>query len=182
MGDHELQGAARRAARGDAEAFSALCRALQDDIWRYCYALTGNRELAFEAAQETFLRAVTAIHRFRGDAPVRVWLLVLARRSVAELRRRDARQPTPVRAPVEPVTGDRSGEVEINLLISNLEEHRRQAFVLTQMLGLSYEQAAKVAGVPIGTIRSRVFRARCELVCLLSDVETSSEEDRHGPP
>lgn len=182
MSDDELQVAARRAARGDAEAFAALCRALQDDIWRYCHALTGDREQAFEAAQETFLRAVTAIRRFRGDAPVRVWLLVLARRSVAELRRQSARRPTPVRAPVDPITGDRSGEVEINLLVSSLEETRRQAFVLTQMLGLSYEQAAKVAGVPIGTIRSRVFRARCELVCLLSDIETPAQEDRHGPP
>jgi RNA polymerase sigma-70 factor (ECF subfamily) len=181
MSDDELESAAQRAARGDAEAFTALCRALQDDIWRYCYALTGDRESAFEAAQETFLRAVTAIRRFRGDAPVRVWLLVLARRSVAQLRRRDGRQPLPVAAPMELVTSDRSGEVEINLLVTNLEEDRRQAFVLTQMLGLSYDQAAKVAGVPIGTIRSRVFRARCELVCLLSDIETPVEEDRHGP-
>lgn len=182
MSDDELESAARRAGRGDAEAFAALCRALQDDIWRYCYALTGDRELAFEAAQETFLRAVTAIRRFRGDAPVRVWLLVLARRSVAQLRRRDGRQPSPASAPVELATGDRSGEVEINLLVGSLEEDRRQAFVLTQMLGLSYDQAAKVAGVPIGTIRSRVFRARCELVCLLSDIETPAEEDRHGSP
>ncbi|MGH8899012.1 MAG: sigma-70 family RNA polymerase sigma factor [Egibacteraceae bacterium] len=181
MSDGDLEGAARRAARGDAEAFAALCHALQDDIWRYCYALTTDRELAFEAAQETFLRAVTAIRRFRGDAPVRVWLLVLARRSVAELRRRDRRQPTPIDA-VEPVTGDPSGEVEVNLLVGSLEEARRQAFVLTQMLGLSYEQAAKVAGVPVGTIRSRVFRARCELVCLLSDIETPTQEDRRGPP
>jgi RNA polymerase sigma-70 factor, ECF subfamily len=182
MSDGDLESAARRAARGDAEAFAVLCRALQDDIWRYCYALTGDRELAFEAAQETFLRAVRAVRRFRGDAPVRVWLLVLARRSVAELRRRDRRQPTPVDAPVEPVTGDRSGEVEVNLLIGSLEETRRQAFVLTQMLGLSYEQAARVAGVPVGTIRSRVFRARCELVCLLSDIETPAAEDRDGSP
>ncbi|MGH8884447.1 MAG: sigma-70 family RNA polymerase sigma factor [Egibacteraceae bacterium] len=182
MSDGDLESAARRAARGDAEAFATLCRALQDDIWRYCYALTADRELAFEAAQETFLRAVTAIRRFRGDAPVRVWLLVLARRSVAELRRRDRRQPTPIGASVEPVTGDRSGEVEVNLLVGSLEEARRQAFVLTQMLGLSYEQAARVAGVPVGTIRSRVFRARCELVCLLSDIETPAQEDRHGPP
>jgi RNA polymerase sigma-70 factor, ECF subfamily len=182
MSDSDLQVAARRAADGDAEAFAALCRTLQDDIWRYCYALTGDRELAFEAAQETFLRAVTAIRRFRGDAPVRVWLLVLARRSVAGLRRRDERQPMPVHALVESVMHDQSGEVEINLLINSLEEARRQAFVLTQMLGLSYEQAAKVAGVPIGTIRSRVFRARCELVCLLSDIQTPVQEDRHGPP
>ena len=67
-----LEAAARRAAKGDGQAFEAVCRVLQDDVWRYCYALAGDRELAAEAAQETFLRSVRAIRHFRGEAPVRV--------------------------------------------------------------------------------------------------------------
>jgi DNA-directed RNA polymerase specialized sigma24 family protein len=71
---------ARRAARGDGDAFELLCRRLQDDVWRYCRALSGDHEVALEAAQETFLRLVSAILRFRGDGPVRVFVLVIARR------------------------------------------------------------------------------------------------------
>jgi hypothetical protein len=56
-----LETAARRAAMGDGQAFEAVCRALQDDVWRYCSALVGDGEMAAEAAQETFLRSVRAI-------------------------------------------------------------------------------------------------------------------------
>ncbi len=77
----DIEAVARQAARGDRRAFEMLCATLQDDVWRYCHALTGDRELAFEAVQETFLRAVSAIGRWRGDGPIRVYLLVIARRT-----------------------------------------------------------------------------------------------------
>lgn len=157
---------ARRAAQGDREAFEALCRRYNDDVWRYCRALLGDGEQAFDAAQETFLRAVTGIRRFRGDAPVRLWLLVLARRSVADLiraeQRRRARVVTDDRA--DAVVADPTGEVDVAALIAALPEDQRQAFTLTQVVGLSYEEAAAVAGCRVGTIRSRVFRARARMV------------------
>lgn len=167
----DLEAAARRAAAGDKQAFEAVCQALQDDIWRYCYTLTGDRELAFEAAQETFVRSVTAIRRFRGDSPVRLWLLVLARRATwqvlsAHRRRMDlpGYQPLP-----EAAGGDGFGHVEVEQLIAALPIEQRQAFVLTQLLGLSYEQAARVVGCPTGTIRSRVHRSRERLAATLSE-------------
>ena len=169
----DIDAAARQAARGDTAAFQAVCRALQDDVWRYCYALAGDRELAFEAAQETFLRAVTAIRRYRGEAPVRVYVLVLARRAVAEVLRRERRHRDARAYDVEPERAQPSGAgaVEVVQLVNQLPDDLRQAFALTQLLGLSYEQAAKVAGCRVGTIRSRVFRSRERLVRALEAEE-----------
>ena len=175
MSAADVEAAARRAARGDGAAFEAVCRTLQDDVWRYCYALTGDRELAFEAAQETFLRAVTAIRRFRGDGPVRVWLLVIARRAVAGIITRERRAPLLTEDGVAPDRGtaDATGRVVVEQLVAALPDDLRQAFVLTQVLGLPYEQAAIIADCPVGTIRSRVFRSRSRLL----DAHASTDEE-----
>jgi len=158
-----LEAAAGQAAKGDGRAFEAVCRALQDDVWRYCYALTGDRELAGEAAQETFLRSVRAIRRFRGEAPVRVWYLTLARRATAEVLRRTRRASwVPVGAVTQELVPGPS--VEAQLLVEQLPAELRQAFVLTQVLGLSYAETASVMGCAVGTVRSRVYRARERLV------------------
>jgi RNA polymerase sigma-70 factor (ECF subfamily) len=152
-----------QAADGDRRAFERLCEALHHDVWRYCWALTGDRHLADEAAQETFLRATTAIRGFRGEAPVRVWLIVLARRSVAATLTGHRRAPSPAEPVVIPVR-DGTGYVDLGALIGDLPVDQRQAFVLTQMLGLPYNDAAAVMECPIGTVRSRVFRARNSLI------------------
>jgi len=175
---NSLEAAARRAAEGDGQAFEAVCRALQDDVWRYCYALAGDRELAAEAAQETFLRSVRAIRRFRGEAPVRVWYLTLARRATAEVLRRTRREPmVPAGAVVEQLVPGPS--VEAQLLVEQLPAEQRQAFVLTQVLGLSYAEMASVMGCAVGTVRSRVFRARARLVAAWTGepIEQDAGED-----
>ena len=178
-----LEAAARRAAKGDGQAFEAVCQVLQDNVWRYCYALVGDRELAAEAAQETFLRSVRAIRRFRGEAPVRVWYLTLARRATAEVLRRARREPGVERGwPVEEVVPGPS--VEAQLLVEQLPAELRQAFVLTQVLGLSYAETARVMGSAVGTVRSRVFRARARLVAAWTgepsqqDAEEDTSVDR----
>ncbi len=178
MSAGDVEAVARRAAAGDRQAFETLCRTLQPDVWRYCFALTGERELAFEAAQETFVRAVTAIRRFRGDVPVRVYLLVLARRAAAEVLRQQVRhrhQALEGEGAAAPAT-DHAGGIDTALLLDGLPADLRQAFVLTQLLGLPYEHAATVAGCPVGTIRSRVYRARARLVAAVTgDSEEASD-------
>lgn len=167
---------ARLAARGDADAFSQLCLALRNDVWRYCWSLTGSGELADEATQETFLRATTAISRFRGDAPVRVWFIVLARRSVGETLRQMKRSPVPAE-PVTMAVRDHTGAVDLAELIEALPSDSRQAFVLTQMLGFSYADAAVSMDCPVGTIRSRVFRAKAALVSAWNCDEAVIDEE-----
>jgi RNA polymerase sigma-70 factor, ECF subfamily len=170
-----LELAARRAADGDGQAFEAVCQALQDDVWRYCHALVGDRELAAEAAQETFLRSVRSIRRFRGEAPVRVWFLTLARRSAAEVLRRAARSaPAVEHRPTDQLSPGPS--LEAHLLVEGLPAELRQAFVLTQVLGLSYAETASVAGCPVGTVRSRVFRARERLIAAWTGADQHHSE------
>lgn len=179
MSAADVDAVARHAARGDTEALEVVLRTLQDDVWRYCYALTGDRELAFEAAQETFVRAVTAIRRFRGDGPVRVWLLVIARRACAQVLRRERcrpERPAGDELP-EPITPDASGLVDVEALVATLPPDLRQAFVLTQVLGLAYQQAADVAGCPVGTIRSRVYRSRERLVAAVRGADEDPQGD-----
>ena len=163
------------AARGDAQAFSALCEGLLADIWRYCWSLTGDRHLADDATQETFARATTAIARYRGDAPVRLWLVVLARRSVGRAIEQHHRAPEPA-IPDHISHGDRTLAVDLAHLIEALSADLREAFVLTQHLGFSYAEAAEALTVPVGTIRSRVFRAREALVESWTAQDTPSQE------
>jgi RNA polymerase sigma-70 factor, ECF subfamily len=175
--DAMADAAAAQAARGDADAFATLCRLLSDDVWRYCHALLGDTHLAQEAAQETFVRAVTAIRRYRGDAPARVYLLVLARRSCGAVLRRETRHRghDPLHEQPEPAVHAHAGHVELDLLLDDLPDDLKQAFVLTQVLGLPYDHAAAVVGCPIGTIRSRVHRARERLI---TDLLAADEEHR----
>lgn len=173
MSDEELDDHAHAASAGDRVAFEVLCRALQSDVSRYCRALAGDDELAADAAQDTFLRLVGAIRRWRGDAPVRVYTLVLARRAVAAAIQRQRRHRDRIAADADP---DRSlaspaGAVELTQLVDALPVDLRRAFVLTQVIGLPYESAADTEDCPIGTIRSRVFRARERLAAALQHEE-----------
>ena len=149
------------AADGDRTALADFVRRVQTDVWRYCAYLV-DTETADDLTQEVFIRAMRSVHRFRSDASARTWLLAIARRAAAdEIRRRQRsrRAPHPTLRD-EPDHADHTG---LQLLIADLEEGRRAAFVLTQLLGLSYAEAATACNVPIGTIRSRVARAREDL-------------------
>jgi RNA polymerase sigma-70 factor (ECF subfamily) len=172
----ELERFAEAAVDGDPLAAAALVRATQSDVWRLCAAL-GDRASADDLTQETYLRAFGALHRFEGRSSLRTWLLAIARRVCADALRSRRRRLTVVRAEpadVEVSDGvDRVGEqAAVRDLLGRLERDRREAFVLTQLLGLPYAEAAEVVGCPVGTIRSRVARARADLVEAL---ETSDE-------
>jgi RNA polymerase sigma-70 factor (ECF subfamily) len=171
--DPRIDAAADLAARGDGDAFEVLCSLLNDDVWRYCSAVVGDPELAADAAQETFVRLVSAIRRFKGQCPARVYTLIIARRACAATVRADARhgRHRDLTSHDVPAVPAEAGAVDTRLLLDQLPADLRQAFVLTQLLGLPYADAARVAGSPVGTIRSRVFRAREHLVNLLTAAE-----------
>ena len=172
----ELERLAAEAVDGDPVAAAALVRATQSDVWRLCAAL-GDRQSADDLTQETYLRAFGALHRFEGRSSLRTWLLSIARRVCADaLRSRRRRWLTLVRddADLEALAGadgaDRVGEgAVVSDLLGRLDADRREAFVLTQLLGLPYAEAAEIADCPVGTIRSRVARARADLVAALDD-------------
>jgi RNA polymerase sigma-70 factor (ECF subfamily) len=178
----ELERIAADAATGDPLAAAALVRATQSDVWRLCAAL-GDAQSADDLTQETFLRAFGALHRFEGRSSVRTWLLAIARRVCADALRSRRRRRVTLLADedlqaLEPVTaadGVAEGAAVTDLL-ARLEPDRREAFVLTQLLGLPYADAAEVAGCPVGTIRSRVARARADLIHSLGGGRTAADE------
>jgi len=159
----ELTLAALRARAGDQHAAGEFVRRSQADVWRLCAHL-GSPADADDLTQETYARAFGSLHRFAGRSSVRTWLLSIARRVCADAIRN--RRPVTPLADVEPAgrAADPADTVSLRLLLYGLDPAFREAFVLTQVLGLSYPEAADVAGCPVGTIRSRVARARDALV------------------
>lgn len=162
---------------GDRFALSAAIRRSQGEVWRLCAHLV-DRDEADDLTQETYLRAVRALPAFRADASGRTWLLSIARRTCADaLRRRTRRRRLRDRVEQEPGVAaplpDPTGAVSVEQLVESLPPDRREAFVLTQLLGCSYEEAATACDVPVGTIRSRVARARAELVERLRAAEAT---------
>lgn len=167
------------AVAGDPAAVGELVRCTQADVWRFVAALGGRSE-ADDLTQETYLRALRALGGFEGRSGLRTWLLVIARRTVADHLRRQAVRPrqadvedwvaTAERAAVDPraVEGSTGHAVELRQLLDQLPAERREALVLTQILGLSYAEAAAVTDCPVGTIRSRVARGREELAAALA--------------
>lgn len=154
------------AAGGDRVASTGFVRAAQDEVWSFCAHLV-DPQAADDLTQEVLLRALRAASRFRGDASARTWLLAIARRVAAdEIRARQRRRAVP--APREADVPDAAGEIALHELIAGLEDHdQREAFVLTQIVGLRYAEAARACDVPVGTIRSRVARARRHIIAQL---------------
>jgi RNA polymerase sigma-70 factor (ECF subfamily) len=176
--DTEITQWARLAGRGDQAALERFLRATQPHVWRFVAGLS-DPQTADDLTQETYLRALGSLAGFRGDSSARTWLLSIARRVVADHIRA-------VRArPRKASTADWQSEAEraepagrgvfdervvLDQLVHTLDPERRDAFVLTQTLGLSYADAAEVCGCPVGTIRSRVARAREDLVAAMAEV------------
>ena len=166
----QLTELALAAGRGDRAALDRFIRASQDDVWR-TVAYLGDPGSADDLTQETFLRAIGALPRFAGRSSARTWLLSITRRVVVDqIRRNQARPRTTSQIDLDSLLSTSPAAVrfedviEIRMLLDGLESNRRDALVLTQILGLSYAEAAEVSGCPLGTIRSRVARAREDLI------------------
>jgi len=163
---------ARAAQHGDDVALGHLVRATQGVIWRFCANLSSRQE-ADDLTQDVYVRATRNLAQFRGDAPVVSWLLSIARHVCADQVRRNQRRTrlaTRLRAE-RPLMIQPPSALDLTALVDTLDPDRKTAFVLTQMLGLSYDDAAAVCECPIGTIRSRVARARNDLMAAVCDAE-----------
>lgn len=168
----ELRHLADAAAQGDHGALGELVRLIHPLVWRICTTL-GSPGEEEDLVQETYVRAMRSLGGYRGDAPVRAWLAAIARNVCADHVRRRGRhtrllhrlQLQQIDQPGHPADGTED-------LLRLLNEDRRSAFVLTQLVGLSYQEAAAVLGCPVGTIRSRVYRARSQLLTAIEQVET----------
>ncbi len=195
----ELSQWLRAAAAGDRAALAAVVEGTQADVWRFCAHLV-DVDAADDLTQDVYLRALGSVHRFRGDASARTWLLAIARNAAADhirgQQRRRRLHPVHLDDPVVRSDGPAGGSsarahafraaaaqdpavsLALTDLLDVLDVGRREAFVLTQVLGLRYQEAADACGVPVGTIRSRVARAREQLVEALRDAERAGAPER----
>jgi RNA polymerase sigma-70 factor (ECF subfamily) len=171
-----------RARTGDARAFEMLVVRYRRRIERLIGRMTRDDALIQDLAQETFLRAWRALPQFRGESAFYTWLYRIAvntaRKSLAEARRDPVlteSELTPVgdedetfRPESEPINHDtpegllatRQIAAAVNAAVDRLSEDLRQAVVLREIEGLSYEEIAEIMNCPLGTVRSRIFRAR----------------------
>lgn len=179
--DLELTRCALHAACGDHAAAETLIRHTQQSVWRMLANLT-SPDAAEDLTQETYARALAALPRFRGDSSARTWLLAIARRVAADhLRQRRARPSIVGGADWQRRAEQRQARlpgldeaVVLRQALALLSPQQREAFVLTQITGLSYAEAAQVCGCRVGTIRSRVARARDDLRAAL-DTTTGND-------
>ncbi|MDR7330790.1 RNA polymerase sigma factor [Corynebacterium guangdongense] len=176
--DERVTDLALRAGRGDRAALTEFIRATQDDVWRLLAHLAG-RELADDLTQETYLRVMSALPRFAARSSARTWLLSLARRVWVDNIRHERARPRKSVTEYDDAASETTVAgadpaawadwMDARALIDALPSERREALILTQILGYTYEEAARIAGVRVGTIRSRVARARKEIIDATED-------------
>lgn len=165
---------------GDPAAVENFVRALHRDVRTYVTYLSADPQAADDLAQDTFLRALGSLHRFEGRSSARTWLLSIARRAVIDSYRHASARPRVADtddwqtvAEFAQPRGRLGFEEGIALaeLLEALPDERREAFVLTQLVGLPYAEAAELGDCPVGTVRSRVARARSSLIKSLREAE-----------
>jgi RNA polymerase sigma-70 factor (ECF subfamily) len=165
---------AARLRRGDAGAFEELVIAHQHRVYGVALRMLGDRTAAEDLAQEVFLRAHRGMAGFRGEAKLSTWLYAIASRlclsRLAAGPRRGQSAGEEILARLADQGADPSDEAErsereaaLHRAIAGLAEDRRIVIVLCDLEGLSYEETASVLGVPVGTVRSRLHRARLDL-------------------
>jgi len=172
----------QRAAAGDQRAFELLVIKYQRRVERLIGRMVRDVDLVEDIAQETFIRAYRALHQFRGDAQFYTWLYRIAvntaKKFLLELKRdptvsdsalaskddddetfRPKNEPSTDETPESVLAAKEIGRA-VSQALSELPDDLRQAISLREMDGLSYEDIAQLMACPIGTVRSRIFRAR----------------------
>ena len=167
----------RAAAGGDEDAFAELVRLHEKKVYHLALKMCGNAEDASDVAQEAFLSAWNGLPNFRGEAGFSTWLYRLTSNAAIDLLRRTRKQRGELSlddedAGIDPVDGElppqeRAEAAELREAVTaglaELSEDHRQALVMREMQELSYEEIAAALGVDLGTVKSRIFRARAAL-------------------
>jgi len=173
---------------GRREAFGELVSRYQGRLYNAAIRLADNPEDAADVVQDAFLNAYQSLHTFKGDAEFFTWLYRIAFNTAISLKRKkraavslDAVRPEGGIDPDDPSEYIKPGaalertedEQQLQDAVRRLSHEHREVLVLKDIEGLRYEDIAEILGVPIGTIRSRLHRARLELRELLQPGEAS---------
>jgi RNA polymerase sigma-70 factor, ECF subfamily len=176
--------------QGKPGAFDAIVLAHQDRVYAFCTRMLSDREDALDAAQEVFLSAYRNLDRFRGDAALSTWLLrIAANQCLNRIRRRTSLARKEIRYPEPENPGDppfqlpgreedrpdriaenrETGKI-LEEALGRLEEEPRLLVLLSDVEGFTYEEISEAAGLPLGTVKSKLHRARMTLRKLLAPV------------
>lgn len=174
--------------QGRPGAFDAIVRAHQDRVYAFCARMLSDRDDALDVAQDVFVSAWRNLSAFRGEAALSTWLLkIAANRCLNRIRQRSARAGretslTPAdgrgEAPIdhpgrEEDRPDRTAENRetgraIGRALARLDADSRSLVILSDVEGLSYEEIAGAVGIPLGTVKSKLHRARMALRKILT--------------
>lgn len=175
---------------GKPGAFDAIVRTHQDRVYAFCLRMLADREDALDIAQEVFLSAYRNMAGFRGEASLSTWLLrIAANRSLNRIRQRATRAAREVMSIEPQEDGDspfqppgreedrpdrmmesRETRKILEAAIANLDEDSRMLVLLSDVEGFSYEELSEAVGIPLGTVKSRLHRARMALRKMLAPV------------
>jgi RNA polymerase sigma-70 factor (ECF subfamily) len=163
----ELTRLALSAREGNRHALNTFVRRTQADVWRTCRHL-GPPGSADDLTQDVYLRMVKSLGSFRGESSAKTWLLGIARHvSIDAVRSRQRRAQ--YAADLTEATGHAQPDhsADFHDILQTLDNDQRSAFLLTQMIGMTYEETASVCNCAVGTVRSRVARARERLIAAM---------------
>lgn len=174
--DPQVIAAARR---GDLRAFEQLVRRFQADVWRLSFHLVRDEALADDVTQNAFVRVFRFLPRYRGDSKFTTWLFSIARNcALDEIRRAQRLKRTADALRGEPERPQREVglALEVREALAKLPLELREPVVLIDMFGTPYAEVARILKAPVGTIKSRVHRARALLAEAMQERRESSSE------
>ena len=184
----------RRAQKGDAKAFEALITPYEGMIWRVCWHYTGHTEDARDCAQEALIKAWRSIGAYRQDCALESWLYRICASVCLDFQRKRKRtqaepleegfdQPDPAAPPDEQAV-QRQRREELRRAIQQLPDDMRTVLLLYALEKKKYEEIAEITGTSVGTVKSRLSRARDKLKEILSEREQSGrtvvQQSRRG--
>jgi RNA polymerase sigma-70 factor (ECF subfamily) len=176
---------ARAAARGDAQSFHALIDRHSAEMFRLALSLSGRRADAEDICQEAFIGAYRGLPRFDGRSSFKTWLTRIVLRQSAKVWKKSVWRNTvslDAQTGLDGASGPRVKEahgsvsktdiaMDLTDVIARLGPDHQQVIVLRELNGLSYDEIAEALDIPVGTVESRLYRARAELRKLLKDYE-----------
>ena len=174
---HEPEPAVIRAAMaGDHGAFEELVRAYQVPVWSFLWRLVGDRSLAEDLTQETFLRVYRRLPSFAFRSKFSTWLLQIARNTgIDGLRARTRQDRLAARSRPPGLAAGADSGTDLTAGVAALSPKLREALLVVEILGLTYREAAQIFGVPEGTVKSRVAQARQQLLAWMATEEAADE-------
>lgn len=164
----------RQAQRGETFTFQEIAKRYSTDLFKLAYSMIGNADDAEDILQETFIGAYRGIKKFKGFSSLKTWLIRILFNQIAKKRREQSRSCVTSIEDIHDLHNSEMGKdnvkqrtsilkMDLAVILESLPPEEREVIVLREMQGMSYAEISEALDVPIGTVESRLFRARQEL-------------------